>query len=83
MATNGDIIIGPPYTPRFPDESKQVKVRDMEDEEILRIAINLRGDKALRFNQFRKRLSEHLGFNISTSETIMWTIKHSENRIDE
>ena len=58
--------------------------KEMQNEEIrAKVSITLRGEKAERFDEFRKRLSEHLGFNISTGEMIMWAIKHSEDAIDE
>tara|TARA_Y100001963_G_C6741470_1_gene429212 strand:- start:102 stop:296 length:195 start_codon:yes stop_codon:yes gene_type:complete len=40
-----------------------------------RISFDLRGENAKAFEDFRVKLAEKLGFNISPSKTVLWALR--------
>ncbi len=42
-----------------------------------RVSIDLRGENATYFEEFRSKLSAELGFEVSASRAVLWAVKRA------
>jgi hypothetical protein len=50
-----------------------------KEKTVRRLSIDLRGDSAETFEEFRSRLSEELGFEVPASKAVLFAIKKLDN----